>query len=94
MAFVPVAAGLTRLGRDSQVSTLAPRVVYSAASSPSTPSCLTAGVSRLLRLLHQPTVYVVHTPCNKRDPAGTLHPAQELDLRLGGLAAGTLDLDR
>lgn len=46
MAFVPVAAGLTRLGRDSKVSTLAPRVAYSAASSPSSPSCLSAGVSR------------------------------------------------
>ena len=48
MAFVPVAAGLTRLGRDSKVSTLARGVVYSRASSPSTPSCLTAGVSRFL----------------------------------------------
>lgn len=47
MAFVPVAAGLTRLGRDSQVSTLAPWVAYSTASSPSSPSCLAAGVSRL-----------------------------------------------
>ena len=87
MAFVPVAAGLTRLGRDSQVSTLAPQVAYSAASSPSTPSCLTAGVSRLLQLLHQPTVYIVHTPCNKRDPARALYAAEKLDLCFSGLAA-------